>query len=234
MLCNFFLAWLGLCLNNSPTIATESAFMNALGDTVTVVYRVAVPATTDGRGPISAIRTTASRATPIPAVTFPAENIPVTAPGILVDTVKVPTGTTLSVGQSSSGQVCAQSVRRTLTSSSRCANWSVIFADAPPPPPDSVTVDPSLTIIGLRLMPDTVTLVMGNTAIFCPFFQFADGKVAKRSVENDCTAIYQSTYNAVQRGVSSAQQARADSQCVVWTVTGGSFTKQVACDQVTP
>jgi hypothetical protein len=99
-------------------------------------------------------------------------------------------------------------------------------------PPGPITVDSSLIITGLNLVPDNVNLVAGrDTATFCALLQFRDGAVAFRS--SNPTAYCDSAARATGRVPSIAQQLKADSQCVTFRTVGDSgkaSTNQTLCE----
>lgn len=99
-------------------------------------------------------------------------------------------------------------------------------------PPGPITVDSSLIITGLNLVPDNVNLVAGrDTATFCALLQFRDGAVAFRSANP--TAYCDSAARASGGVPSIAQQLKADSQCMTFTTVGDSgkaSTNQTLCE----
>ena len=223
----------GWCLAAPGKPALLAAELNAPGDTVRIIYSVPAPNVIDGRGPVTSFNVGVQRNVPTPVTQFGPKNILATK---TQDTILVPTGTTLSIGGTASGTICAQSVRRALTSSTKCSNWQVVFNDAPPPPPDTVIVQPSTTVVGIDLKPDTITLAFGGSTSFCGFVKFADGKVAHRQTEPDCLGQYTAAYPPSTRDISPAQQQVADAVCLTWFLEdpGATLVPGAACDNVAP
>lgn len=97
--------------------------------------------------------------------------------------------------------------------------------------PGPVTFDTTLTIIGARILPDSVTVRPNEVVQFCALVQFLNGMYALRAVDQgqpECATMYLSMIPAGQRLVSATQQARADSVCFEWSATGGTI-EQEAC-----
>lgn len=117
-------------------------------------------------------------------------------------------------GQTVAGRVTAQTKRRQLASAVTSLAWSYTEVDTPPPPP---VIDTSLVLSAIDIKPDTVVLSAGGTfdertAQFCAFIIFGDGKVpADLSAPAECQAKYSGWFSMVQRSISPAQRARADS-----------------------
>lgn len=98
-----------------------------------------------------------------------------------------------------------------------------------PGPPGPITVDSSLTITSLRVLPDSVTVAVGEVVQFCALVQFANGVYALRANDADapeCVTAYQQTIPAALRAVTVGQQAVADSLCVLWEATGGTIEQE--------
>lgn len=108
------------------------------------------------------------------------------------------------------------------------ATWTV---KRKPGVPGPITIDSSLQIIGLRILPDSARIPQFGSVQFCGIVRFANGAYVLRAGDADapeCVTAYQGTIPAAQRVVSLGQQARADSVCLVWstTDTAGSITPE--------
>ncbi len=111
-------------------------------------------------------------------------------------------------------------------SSAVSASWTV---KRKPGPPGPITIDSSLTIIGIRILPDSVKLLAGASIQFCGIVRFANGAYALRAIDKlsaECVNDYQQSIPVAQRIVSPSQQARADSVCVLWSATGGTIDQE--------
>lgn len=101
------------------------------------------------------------------------------------------------------------------------ATWKV---SRKPGVPGPITIDSSLLIVGVRILPDSVRVQQFQTVQFCGLVRFANGAYALRAIDRDidspeCPVLYQQTIAPALRVVSAAQQARADSVCILWSTT---------------
>lgn len=105
----------------------DEVTVSAANDTVFISVSWTNAPTTDGRGPIDAIRVTATRNLPLPLLSRQWD-IPAASNRHVF---AIPTG--LTVPGTTSGQVCAFGVRRTLLNTAgACANYSYTWEDSPP------------------------------------------------------------------------------------------------------
>jgi hypothetical protein len=108
----------------------------------------------------------------------------------------------------------------TKLSAARTVSWKVTKGPGVPGP---IIVDSSLIVIGLELKPDSVRILVRDTAVFCAFVEFHSGQIANRSIAHpQCTTEYNKLPLFV-RNVSAKQMASADSVCVQWSATGGTI-----------
>jgi hypothetical protein len=97
-------------------------------------------------------------------------------------------------------------------------SWSVKRRPGPPGP---ITVDSGLIVTGLILKPDSATIALGGSRIFCAFQKFGDGAIAQFTPDKpSCDSIYAAYVPlAARQKVRPAQQAHTDSivkTCVTW------------------
>ncbi len=94
-----------------------------------------------------------------------------------------------------------------------------------------VGISDALRVDGFLLVPESPTVVVGQSIDFCGLIVFGDGKVAMRTA--DASATCASEYAKIPpalRAVTAAQRARADSVslCVV-SAGGGAFGPSAYC-----
>jgi hypothetical protein len=132
-------------------------------------------------------------------------------------------------GVTLTGNFCVQS-RRTgwVSSPTVCGGWTYTEMQVLPPPIlDSIVTDTTLT--ALNLLPDTISVVVGQQVEFCPVLHFVGGAVTLRAADQTAGCIF---YLQGSLAASAAQQARAEQVCLTWTVGGGSFSVRHPCDVV--
>lgn len=95
-----------------------------------------------------------------------------------------------------------------------------------PGPPGPVTFDTALAIRGLRLLRPAGSILPDSTLDFCALVRFGNGVLAMRA-QNPCVSGLYEALPVAQRAVTAAQQARADSTCLVWSAPmGGTFPSE--------
>lgn len=153
----------------------------------------------------------------------PGHTLPATATG---DTFAFP----LPSGDSLPLFACLRSVRALptdapLVSERACASvtWHrPVVAPEPPAPP----VIDSIRVIGMHLMPDSVTLAAGQTQQFCVLWHLASGHWAVRSRDRASGCDGYLAAPAFQAGglATAPEQAMVDTLCVTWRASGGTIT----------
>lgn len=93
----------------------------------------------------------------------------------------------------------------------------------PPGPPGPVTFDTaSLAIVGLKMLRPAGSILPDSTLDFCALVRFGNGAMAMRA-QNPCAPGLYEALPAAVRVVTPAQQARADSTCLLWSAEAGAF-----------
>jgi hypothetical protein len=85
------------------------------------------------------------------------------------------------------------------------------------------------TVAAIVIRPNPIVVQAGQSQQLCAFLRFTDGMMAIRGAESSisyCQAQYL-TFPAAQRNPSAAQQAIANTFCVIWTATGGTISPEV-------
>jgi len=110
------------------------------------------------------------------------------------------------LGVSYAGFACVKAKRRALESDQACKPWTYTEQDVPPPPP---ILDSATTVIGLIVLPDSVTMLAGASRQFCALLLFADGRKALVGGQRigPCEAVEAALPPAEQ--ATSAQYAKA-------------------------
>jgi hypothetical protein len=99
--------------------------------------------------------------------------------------------------------------------------------------PGPITIDSSLTVIGMLVQPKPVNLALGSSRIMCAFQTFGNGAIAQFTPDKpSCDSIYVHYVPVAARQlVSAAQQAHTDSiakTCVTWTTDAPGTTLTIA------
>src|SRR5437899_1572224 len=107
------------------------------------------------------------------------------------------------------------------SSSPATATWKVRHKIFPPGTPGTPTVDSSITVVGVLVLPNPATIALGAQRTECAFQQFVNGAVSEWSRDKAaCDSIYTTRVSASARSlVSPAQQSHTDSialTCVSW------------------
>jgi hypothetical protein len=188
-------------------------------DTVTVTHRIRL-GVSDGKGAIDSVLVTETGGTfGSQAQAFPGR-----------DTTFVTFSWIGTAGQTLSGQVCAKTKRRGVSSSATCKPWSKVIPDIAPPPP---IIDTTLRVFGLMVRPRLDSLALGATGpCQCVFFRFTDGAIAEAAKDRaQCDAIYMVQTEPPRRArVSPGQQAVADTARITWsTAAAPPGTTMLSC-----
>lgn len=115
-------------------------------------------------------------------------------------------------------------------SSAVSTTWKV---SRKPGVPGPITIDSSLTVIGILVQPKPVNIFLGSSRIMCAFSTFGNGAVAQHTVDKpSCDSIYVKYVPVAARTlVNAAQQAHTDSTsktCVTWATDAPATALTIA------